>query len=408
MSDDEPLHAERPSRRRRVVKGVAIGVALLLVVLATTFVIAYQRFEGNINVAEVDLGDEAERPAEVEVEGPQEPLTVLVMGSDSREGTNIGGETPGLSDTTMLLHVSADRSRAFGVSIPRDLMVERPECTDPDGDTVAGGLTQFNSAYAVGGPGCTVRTVEAMTDVRVDHFVVIDFAGFKSMVDAVGGVRVCVPNEVNDTIGNIYLPAGTYSVTGNQALDYVRVRHGLGLENGDIGRMKRQQAFIASMVDKVMSAGTLTNPVRLLRFLDAATKSLTTDKQFADLGELASLGSSLADIGTDNIRFLTVPNEAYEPDPNRLQLADGAEQLFAKIRNDQPLGRFTADTLAPGEAPDAVPSASASGSPSGSPSASPSTSSSASPTPDDEALAAQRAEAEEQRRRAAIDAGLCV
>lgn len=406
MSDDEPRDAAAPSRRRRWFKGVAIGVALLLVVLATTFVVAYQRFEGNINVAQVDLGDEADRPAEVEVEGPQEPLTVLVMGSDSREGTNIGGETPGLSDTTMLLHVSADRSRAFGVSIPRDLMVDRPECTDADGDRVAGGLTQFNSAYAVGGPGCTVRTVEAMSDVRIDHFVVLDFAGFKNMVDAVGGVQVCVPNEVDDTIGNIYLPAGTYNVTGNQALDYVRVRHGLGLENGDIGRMKRQQAFIASMVEKVMSAGTLTNPVRLLRFLDAATKSLTTDEQFADLGELASLGSSLADIGTDNIRFLTVPNEAYEPDPNRLQLADGADQLFAKIRNDQPLGRFTADALAPGEAPDAVPSGSPSASPSGSPSGSPSAS--ASPTPDDEALAAQRAEAEEQRRQAAIDAGLCV
>ena len=193
-----------------------------------------------------------------------------------------------------------------------------------------GGLTQFNAAYAVGGPACTIKTVEKITDVRIDHFVVINFAGFKEMVNAVNGVQVCVPEEVNDDIGHIHLPAGTYKVNGNQALDYVRVRHGIGAETGDIGRMKRQQAFIAAMVEKVVSKGTLANPVRLYKFLDAATKSLTTDTGFAHLKELASLGSSLKNIGLDNIQFITVPNEPYEPDPNRLQLAPGGQRRVAQ------------------------------------------------------------------------------
>lgn len=399
MSEEADVRpAEGPSRRRRILRRVAIGLALLLVATTTALFVAYKQLEGNINAVDLDLGDD--RPSEVEVEGPTESLTVLVMGSDSREGSNIGGETPGLSDTTMLLHVSADRTRAYGISLPRDLMVERPECEDEDGDAVPGGLTQFNAAYAVGGPACTVRTVEQMTDVRIDHFVVIDFAGFKEMVDAVDGVKVCLPNEVNDDIGKIYLPEGTYTVTGNQALDYVRVRNGLGIPNGDIGRVKRQQAFIASMVEKVMSAGTLTNPVRLYSFLDAATRSLTTDPGFARLRELASLGGSLQDIGTDNIRFLTAPNQPYPEDTNRLELAPAADALWRKVRFDEPLGRLGADALVPGVAPGDVPTREPSGtaSPGESPGAS------TPPSPDAEA---EQAEAEAARQQAAEDAGLC-
>ncbi len=373
-----------------------IGLAVVLVVSSSALVIAYKKLEGNIN--SVSIGDAlgTDRPEAVEVEGPKEPLNVLVMGSDNRDGTNIGGDTPGLSDTTILLHLSANRDRAYGVSIPRDTMVERPECTTKDGkQTVPGGLTQFNAAYAVGGPACTVKTVEKITDIRIDHFVVVNFAGFKEMVNAINGVQVCVPEEVNDTIGNIRLPAGTYKVNGAQALDYVRVRHGIGAETGDIGRMKRQQAFIAAMVEKVVSKGTLANPVRLYRFLDAATQSLTTDPAFARLKELASLGASLKDIGLDNVAFLTVPNEPYAPDPNRLTLAPEAENLWRKIRFDRPLGKLGADAVTPGSKP---------GSPSGEPSetASPSPGASPSPDPSDEAQ-----QAEERRRQAAAEAGLC-
>ncbi|WP_051275894.1 LCP family protein [Marmoricola sp. URHB0036] len=392
MSEEEPRHKDRVPRRRRVTTKVLIALAVVLLIVSTAFVIAYKKLEGNINA--IPIGDALgkDRPKTVDVGGPQNPLNILIMGSDNRDGTKIGGDTPGLSDTTILLHLSADRKRAYGVSIPRDTMVDRPDCKSKDGKkTIPGGLIQFNTAYAVGGPLCTIHTVEKITDVRIDHFVVINFAGFKEMVNAVNGVQVCVPKEVNDNVGHIHLPAGTYKVNGNQALDYVRVRHDIGAETGDIGRMKRQQAFISAMIKKVVSKGTLANPVRLYKFLDAATKSLTTDTGFAHLKELASLGSSLKNIGLDNIQFITVPNETYQPDPNRLQLAPGAADVWRKIRFDKPLGRLSEGAVSPGSTKaDGTPSSSPS--PNGTPSSNPSQS-------------AQQAEA--KRKQEAEEAGLC-
>ena len=271
-------------------------------------------------------------------------------------------------------------------------------CTKNGKRKIAGGLTQFNAAYAVGGPACSIKTVEHLTDVRIDHFVVIDFAGFKDMVNAINGVTVCVPNQVDDEIGKIHLPKGTYKVNGAQALDYVRVRHGLGAPNGDIGRMKRQQAFIAAMVEKVVAKGTLANPVRLYRFLDAATQSLTTDTGFAHLKELASLGSSLKNIGLDNIQFITVPNQPYTADPNRLEWAPEAKGLWRKMRFDKPLGKFGADALTPANKPSGKPSSSASASPSEDESASADPSRSPSPKSGQSAA---------ERKQAAEEAGLC-
>jgi LCP family protein required for cell wall assembly len=393
LSEEEPRHKGSLPRRRRITTRVLIGVCVVLLVLSTAFVIAYKKLEGNIHSISITDALGKDRPKAVEVEGPKRPLNILVMGSDNRDGTNIGGDTPGLSDTTILLHLSADRKRAYGVSIPRDAMVERPDCESKDGKTtISGGLTQFNAAYAVGGPACTIKTVEEITDIRIDHFVVINFAGFKEMVNAVNGVTVCVPEEVNDDVGHIHLPAGTYKVNGNQALDYVRVRHGIGAETGDIGRMKRQQAFISAMIKKVVSKGTLANPVRLYKFLDAATQSLTTDTGFAHLKELASLGSSLKNIGLDNIQFITVPNQPYEPDPNRLVISSDAEALWHKIRHDRPLGKLGADALTPGTKPGENPKSSASPSPSGSPSSNPSDSG---------------GESDAARKQAAEEAGLC-
>jgi LCP family protein required for cell wall assembly len=398
---DEARHAGEPrhkslhkSRRRRIVQRVAIVLAVLVILATSAFVIAYKKLEGNIN--EISMGDLGERPVTVQVEGPKEPLNVLVMGSDNRDGTNIGGDTPGLSDTTILLHLSADRKRAYGVSLPRDAMVERPECSTKNGKKkVPGGETQFNAAYAVGGPSCTIKTVEKLTNIRIDHFVVINFAGFKEMVNAINGVTVCVPNEVNDDIGKIHLPKGTYKVNGSQALDYVRVRHDIGAANGDIGRMKRQQAFIAAMVKKVVSKGTLANPVRLYKFLNAATSSLTTDSEFASLKGLASLGASLKNIGLDNVQFITVPNRPWPEDPNRLEWTPEANEVWRKIRFDKPLGKLAADAVTAGTKPGEKPTGAPSASPT--PSERPSAGSGEDSGPDAEA-----------RKRAAEEAGLCV
>ncbi|HEX2297519.1 MAG TPA: LCP family protein [Pseudonocardiaceae bacterium] len=372
-----PRHRE--VRKHRALRAVAISVAAVLVVALTAGFFVYRHLEGNITTLDIEDALGTDRPEKViKEQEPHQPLNILLLGSDTREGqgNHIGGETPGLSDTTILLNISADRDRAYGVSLPRDAMVERPPCVRKDGQGMdAGGLSMFNAAYAVGGPACTVKTVEQLTDIRIDHFVVVDFNGFKHMVDALGGVPVCVPEEVNDTIGNIYLPAGSYEVQGQQALNYVRLRHGLS-ENGDIGRMKRQQAFLASMANKAISAGTLANPVRLYNFLDAATKSLTTDPGLDNLRDLAGLAKQLKDIGLDNIQFLTVPFESYEPDPNRLVWAPEAEQLWDKIRHDEPLtGELSQTVTTAAEDPDGEsgrptdgPSTGATDSPSASPS----------------------------------------
>jgi LCP family protein required for cell wall assembly len=347
LSEERPP-AHKKQHKHRVLRGVAIGVAIVLVAVATGGFFAYRHLNKNITaISDKALGND--RPDEVaKKHGQDKPLNILLLGSDTRKGQtgHIGGDTPGLSDTTILLHVSADRKLAYGVSLPRDAMVQRPACQRKDGHGKdPGGLSQFNAAYAVGGPLCTVHTVEKLTNIRINHFVVIDFNGFRKMVDSLGGVEVCVPKEVNDTTGHIYLPAGTYNVKGQRALDYVRVRHDIGTaENGDIGRMKRQQTFLASMANKVVSAGTLANPVRLYKFLDAATKSLTTDSELASLNKLAGLAKSLKGIGLDHIQFLTVPFRPYPPDPNRLQWAPGAKKLWVAMRKDKPVGkRFLGD-----------------------------------------------------------------
>jgi LCP family protein required for cell wall assembly len=373
----------------------------MLMIVSGGAVVAYKHFEGNIDKTPFLAGP---RPTE-EVKGP---INVLVMGSDTREGANgkgIGGDTPGLSDTTILLHLSANRKFAYGVSLPRDAMVERPPCPRKNGrGTDPGGMTQFNAAYAVGGPACTVKTVEHLTGIRINHFVVVDFVGFKSMVNAINGVTVCVPEEVNDTVGHIQLPAGTYKVTGQQALDYVRVRHDLGAPTGDIGRMKRQQTFISAMIKKVVSAGTLANPVRLLKFLDAATNSLTTDPGFANLKQLASLGSSLKNIGLDNVKFITVPWEPWPQDTNRVAWKPEAGQLWRLIRRDRQLtGQFDADAVTPGSGNAATAGASPSGSPGGSPSGSPSGSAS----PGTQSPSSTPTKSEAQKKADAEAAGLC-
>ena len=331
-------HRNHELARKRAVRAASVTAVVVSLALVLGGLFAYRQLNGNITGLDTEGLLGSDRPEKViDKSDPLEPLNILLLGSDTREGQGkirIGGESPGLSDTTILLHLSADRKRAYGVSLPRDAMVERPECVTEDGSTDPGGLSMFNTAFSTGGPACTQRTVEQLTGIHIDHFVVVDFAGFTSMVDALGGVEVCVPEEVNDDVGNIYLPQGTYEATGKQALDYVRVRHGIS-ENGDIGRMKRQQTFLASMANKAISAGTLANPVKLYNFLDAATKSLTTDEELASLKKLAGLANEVRGIGLENIQFLTVPFEWWVEDPNRVVWAPEADKLWHRLETDQ-------------------------------------------------------------------------
>jgi len=212
-----------------------------------------------------------------------------------------------------------------------------------------------------------------------------------------------VPEEVNDDIGHIHLPEGTYKVNGNQALDYVRVRHDIGAANGDIGRMKRQQAFIAAMAHQVLSANTLARPDRLLKFLDASTQSLQLDEGLGSLVKIAKLGVEFKNIGLDNIQFITVPWQYAPDDPNRIRWLPESEQVWQAMINDKPLApRFLDDAISaehlPGS-PTPTPTPTDTASPSGSPTGTPSSPGTPSSTPSDVPT--------EEDTQEAIDNGLC-
>ncbi|WP_238473591.1 LCP family protein [Nocardioides cavernaquae] len=376
MSDENAVARHRADAlpRHRIAKAFSYGIVFLTVGVMLFVSYTYRTLNGNLNVVSIETL--TNRPVKEKVEGDRQPINVLVMGSDSRDGANnIDGLTGGgqRSDTTMLLHLSADRKQAYGVSLPRDAMVERPECKKKNGDVIPGGFAMWNDAFSYGGPLCTVQQTEQLTGIRIDHFVVVDFSGFKDMVDAVDGVEICVPEEVNDTHGNIHLDAGRREVRGKEALDYVRVRSNISA-NGDIGRMKRQQVFIASMVNKVLSGQTLGNPVRLINFLKAATKSLTVDKAMGNLKEMADLGAQFRDIKLSDIKFITVPWSFWPENPNRLiWKTEESKELWRKIRKDLPLSkRLSSEAVTADESPGASDKPSPSSSPSSSPSDEPS------------------------------------
>jgi LCP family protein required for cell wall assembly len=340
-----------------VLTALGVTLAVLLVSGTATAFVAYQRLNGNINHQAIDdLLDEDERPDKIVEEEGKESLNILLMGSDKRTGAaaaNVEGER---SDTTILLHIAAQRDSAIAVSIPRDSVVDIPKCRRTDGTVVpARPAEMFNSAFSEGGPACTVKTVEKLTDIRIDNYVVIDFRGFKDMVNALGGVQVCIPYAVNDPQSHLDLDAGLQKVRGQQALAYVRTRHALG-NGSDLSRIDRQQAFLSSMVSRVKDKGLLLRPDKLYNFLAAATNSLTTD--LGGLRQMAGLARDARGIKTSNIEFVTVPNEPYTLDPNRVQWKSSAGGLWRALRFDQPL---------PGSEPKPTPAASASATPSGPP-----------------------------------------
>jgi len=375
-----PKHAlPKRHRGRRILGRVAIGVVVLLLAVGAAGYLYYRHLEGNIEVIQPNLGEH--RPAP----GPEGPLNVLLLGSDERvSGGGVLGAGGDLSDTTILLHLSGDRSRAYAVSITRDLLVDRPECPGKnagDPDVPAANDVQINTAFQVGGPNCTWRTVEALTHIRVDDTVVVQFDGFIRMVDALGGVPVCVPKEIDDPDRGIYIPQGSYDIEGDQALDYVRARYGIG-DGTDIGRMKRQQAFLASMTNRAISAGTLLNPLKLVPFLEAVTESIEASPGLAKLSQLRGLANQLRDIGLSNVKFLSMPVSIPPEDINRRIPAPEAGALWARIKRDVKLTpEQLAGAIDAGQDPNGQPSGTPTATPSDTPTGTPTTSPTPSPTP---------------------------
>lgn len=267
-----------------------------------------------------------------------EAVNILLLGSDSRRGGNakygrgLANETP-RADTTILLHFSPGGSQAVGISFPRDLMVPIPSCTQPDGTKSAPHTGMINSAFAIGGGECTWQTIQELTNIHIDHMAIVDFNGFKGVVNAVGGVEICLTEDVNDPKSGLNLKKGRHVVKGEQALAFVRARYGFK-DGSDLQRIKRQQQFLGSLAKKALSQGVLSNPVKLNAMLRSATRTVTVDKRFT-LDKMADLGTKLKDISTGRIRFITVPYTAYAPDPNRVALRQpDADEFFAQIAND--------------------------------------------------------------------------
>src|SRR3954471_2376419 len=311
-----PQHAApRPPRRwGRLMSWIALGLGVVMVITVAGGYLVYRHLAGNIPHQAIDVP--GQRPAE----GPGKSENVLLIGSDSRAfagGAKFGSEVTGArSDTTILVHISADGKKAVLVSIPRDTYTRIPQCRLPGGKLSAPTHNRFNAAYTIGGPGCTIATVEHLTHLRVDHFVEVNFAGFQRMVDALGGVNVCLSHAINDpvrtnpvtggTIGSgLVITAGHHTLKGKDALGFVRSRYAVG-DGSDLGRIRNQQVFLASMIRKATSTGLIFHPLSLYHFLDAATKSIRTDPGFG-LPQLRSLAGKLHGLKPGKVGLLTVP-----------------------------------------------------------------------------------------------------
>ncbi|MFE2020835.1 LCP family protein [Streptomyces sp. NPDC059499] len=345
-ADTTPRSPRRkPKRQGRKKVLMWTGGALTLVLVGTSAYAYYwyDRLDGNISTVDVgDVGSDT-----VLGDGP---VNILIIGNDVRVGK--GNEAygnrsnvTGHADTTLLFHISEDRSNATVVSIPRDLMTKIPDCDtrQPDGSTkvIAGSTvpTRFNESFGVNGrdPGCTMRTVEGITDLEVDHFMMFDFNAVKTVSTAVGGVKVCLKEPIKDVDGgtDLDLPSGESRIAGEDALSFLRNRHGLKNES-DLDRIEMQQQFVASMM-RQLKEDTLDSPTKMLDIAEAATNALTVDKGIGSAAKLVTLARELGRISLKNITLMTVPvvDNPDEPTPITVVL-DPAEapKVFSMMQND--------------------------------------------------------------------------
>ncbi|MFJ4409786.1 LCP family protein [Streptomyces sp. NPDC088910] len=333
----------KKSRKKKVLLWTAGTVSFVLVAVGVGGYLVYQHFNNNITT--VDVGNAGSK--DVTHTGP---MNVLVIGTDSRVGLGKkygDAGSVGHADTTILFHVSADRSNATAMSIPRDIVTSIPDCPTKQKDgstkTVPGTPAQlttpkFNESLGVDGrdPGCTMRAVTAMTGLPIDHFMMVNFEAVKALSTAVGGVDVCLARPLVDPKSHLNLSAGPHNIQGETALEFVRTRHALKNQS-DLDRIKLQQNFLSAMIRKIKSSGTLTNPKKLFTLADAATKALTVDSAIGSVSKLTSLAKDLSEVDEKHISFTTLPvldnpNEKVHAtvviDPVK------APQLFALIKND--------------------------------------------------------------------------
>jgi LCP family protein required for cell wall assembly len=333
--------AKKKAKRKNVLLWTSGTLAFVLVAGAAGVYLYFQHLNGNITTTDT-------AGATSDSFSKDKAFNILVIGTDKRQGKGDAGygdtNSVGHADTNILLHVAKDRTNASALSIPRDLMVDVPDCPTKEADgslrTVPGtDDIRFNTSLGQLGrdAGCTVRTVEQLTGLKVDHFVMADFNAVKTLTTAVGGVEVCLAHPVEDKESHLDLPAGTSTVEGEQALAFVRTRYSWG-NSGDLDRIKVQQQFLGSLIRKMKSDSTLSSPSKLLNLAEAATKALTVDKGIGSVGALKDVAMELKKVPPKNITFLTLPvldNPADGAFHKTVVLNQApAEQAFAMIKDD--------------------------------------------------------------------------
>ena len=325
-------------------KGVLVALSVVLVSVLSVGGIALAGLLGNLDLLP-DPGGDNPPVAFDEIEGG---FNVLLVGSDDRTGQGAafgeGDEDASgvLNDVNMLLHVSADRTHASVVSIPRDTMVDQPACTNDQGVQMEERFeVPLNSILGEGGMGCVVETVEAMSGLDIPYAAMVKFLGVIEMSNAVGGVDVCVANEISDDYVGLYLQPGNYSLQGEDALKFLRTRHGVG--GSDLQRIANQQVFLSSLIREVKSAGTLTDPTKLYGLGQAATRNMTMTKSLAEIPTLMGMASALNQVDLSKISFVQLPTADY--DGSRVMpLEPEATDMWNLLAADQPLNVAGAPT----------------------------------------------------------------
>jgi LCP family protein required for cell wall assembly len=334
------IHA---ASRARAVFGI-IGKALIVVLVSTLTVgtISAIQLSQELSRHKIVLKDSNGNP--IEVPSLDGPLNLLLVGSDSRQGTGngvFGTETSNLADVIILLHISADRKNAVGLSFPRDLMVPWPACPSTTGGPgyYAQSLGQINATIANGGPGCTLLTVEALTGLKIPYLAMVDFNGVIELANAVGGVEVCVAEDINDEYTHTYLKAGMHNLQGLQALQFLRTRHGVG-DGSDLSRISNQQVYLTALVRKLKGKDVLNNPVALMSLAQTAARNMKLSDTLSDPAQLVGVANALKAIPMKKITFLQLPSVGGMPAPNEGRVQpdyEKAQVLFEMLQADEPM-----------------------------------------------------------------------
>lgn len=341
-----PRKRTRPGGWRRALRWTAAGLAFLILGTAGAGYLYYRHLNGNIR-SDARAGSDSGLKPKANGAG-QTPLNILLIGSDSRNkpenvklggGKNEVGNKP-LADVQMLLHVSADRKNASMLSIPRDTRVDIPQCKDAKtGETYPATNGIINESLGRGGPGCTLSTWEKLTGVYIDHWMTIDFSGVVSMADAIGGVDVCVKQNIWDRStpaahggSGLKLTAGTHAVKGKQALQWLRTRHAFG---SDLGRAEAQHMYLNSMIRTLKEQNVFTDTGRLTGLAEAATKSLEVSKEIGTVKKLFDLGMQLKSVPTNRMTMTTLPTLQDPQNINHLVInTPDADKLLSLLRDD--------------------------------------------------------------------------